>query len=342
MPLLVDGTTGLHTRGIGTVVDGILGALPAVAPDAVAVRSVAIARTRPGRLAYQRLLLPFHVAALRRAGHDIDQVLLLDSYLPKLRIWPRLGYGVLVHDLMPLTHPKFWPREKLAVKRSAFRSIQKARPVVFTSTAYNADAVAERLGIEARVARFGCGQISDAAADEALRTPLPGRGTQLVAIGALEPRKNLLALIDIVERASDSLELRLVGRGSPAYETQLRARIERSPAARRIRLEPSLSPDAALDLLSHAAALLFPSLAEGFGLPILEALALGTPVVASDLPEIRSWTGAAVRHVPPGDTPAWVAAISAAVDAPEEERRAGQRLAASYRWARCTQSLVDW
>lgn len=149
MTTLVDATTSEHARGIGTVIDrltcamhhdaGVLICSGPGSPLDGAVHRVQIAGTRPGRLLYQRLLLPFDVARLRRRGTPIERIVLLDAYipLPFVRGLSRARYAVLVHDALPLTHPRFWPRAQRMVKRSAFRALRHARPLVFTSTEHN-------------------------------------------------------------------------------------------------------------------------------------------------------------------------------------------------------------
>ena len=97
-----------------------------------------------------------------------------------------------------------------------------------------------------------------------------------------------------------------------------------------------------LDAVARASALIFPSLAEGFGLPVLEALALGTPVVASNIPSIRSWAGDAATYFDPHDPETWSAAIQTATRASTEMRREGQRLALGYRWSACAASVTNF
>jgi glycosyltransferase involved in cell wall biosynthesis len=355
MTALVDATTAQHARGIATVIAGVVSELPRVdkdvlvvggpdlaAAETASVRRLAIARTRVGRLAYQRLLLPIDVALLGGKGLHIDRVLVLDAYLPLVR-HQRVRYAALVHDVLPLTHPQFWSPAKLAVKHSAFFSLRAARPIVFTSTEHNAREVRRLLGIGARVAIFGCGQLSDEEADNAMSAALPERRPYLVCVGALEPRKNVAHLLDIFEnvgRHAPDLELVIIGSGRGRYVRAITDRIARSTLRERIAVRPSVSRQDALRIVAGASALLFPSLAEGFGLPVLEALALGTPVIASDLPEIRSWADDAISYASPHAPLDWVDPVLAAIRQSSEQRRAGQSFAQTYRWRSCAEALI--
>jgi glycosyltransferase involved in cell wall biosynthesis len=101
-------------------------------------------------------------------------------------------------------------------------------------------------------------------------------------------------------------------------------------------------PDLAT-LYRSARALLYPSLVEGYGLPLLEAMAAGVPVIASDVPVFREVAGDAAMLVPPFDTSAWVSAI---IDLDDPGRRdaliaAGRRRAAAATWDRAADRLTS-
>ncbi len=359
MTLLVDATTAQHTRGIRTVIDGVLNELPRVSQDAIVaagpdlrgpeglrLRRVPGTGSRGGRLLYQRLLLPADVALLSAGAGRIDRVLLLDSYVPLVRPQRCMRYAALIHDTLPLTHPSFWPLPNRLVKRSAFAALRRARPTLFTSSDFNAREIDRLLGASARVVRFGCGQLLDAEADDALVSNLPEQEPYLIFVGAIEARKDTLSLLDAFELITPLLDspvrLLIVGSGRGTYHDAVRRRIARSRCSDRIELLHNQTREATLRLLARARALIFPSLAEGFGLPILEALALGTPVVASDIPAIRSWAGDTILYGPPAQPADWVGPILSAVDSSSERRRAGQAFAQGFRWRSCAEVMVDF
>jgi glycosyltransferase involved in cell wall biosynthesis len=359
MALLVDATTAEHATGIGTVIRALLAELPEVAGpstmvsagptleanDRLQVRRVQIARTRVGRLLYQRLLLPFDASPLG-GGQQVDRILTLDSYAPVFTGPSHLRYGALVHDVLPLTDPEFWSRSQRITKRLAFASIRRAGAATFTSTEYTAGEIKRVLGIAPRVVRFGCGQLSDAEADAAHAEQLAEREPYLLYVGAIEPRKGTLSLIGIfdsvVARGDNDLQLVIVGGGPTPYVRQVEARIAASPNRARIRVVKRASRRETVALVRSATALVFPTLAEGFGLPVLEALALGTPVVASRIEPITSWAGAAVLYSPPTDIRGWVDRIEEASGFDDGRRRSGQDLAAGYRWRSCASQLVSF
>ena len=91
---------------------------------------------------------------------------------------------------------------KRLVKKTAFRSLRRSRATLFTSTERNAAAIRNLLGRDARVVRFGCGQLRDEDADRALHSPLRRRGAYLLYLGALEPRKNVHTVVSAVSRGA--------------------------------------------------------------------------------------------------------------------------------------------
>jgi alpha-1,3-rhamnosyl/mannosyltransferase len=170
----------------------------------------------------------------------------------------------------------------------------------------------------------------------------PGAAPYLLAVGTLQPRKNLEAALRAFERlAADGLEHRLVVVGARGWrDAELLDRVARSPAATSIELKGRVDDEELLALYRGAACLLYPSRAEGFGFPPLEAMACGAPVVctaAGSLPEV---TGAAALVVDPDDDAGLAAAAARAVRDPAPLRRAGLEQAARFSWARCAELTV--
>jgi glycosyltransferase involved in cell wall biosynthesis len=122
-------------------------------------------------------------------------------------------------------------------------------------------------------------------------------------VGSFEVRKNIHHAIDAFSRISNSsnqLRLLLVG-GESRYQREMRALVKKLELEEKV-LFPGYIPDRELvTLYSVTTALLFPSAAEGFGLPLLEAMATGCPVIASDLPVFHEIAGDAAAIVPAGD-----------------------------------------
>jgi glycosyltransferase involved in cell wall biosynthesis len=167
----------------------------------------------------------------------------------------------------------------------------------------------------------------------------------LLYVGTIQPRKNLLKLISAFERVTavdDDLQLVLAGRpGWMSKPIQERARV--SPLAHRIKLLGYV-PDQQLPLLySAAAAFTLPSLYEGFGLPVLEALACGTPVIMSNRGALPELVGADSEVVDPTDVGAIAEAVLAAIQRQREPDLVQQRreFAAQFTWQSSAQKTRD-
>ena len=181
------------------------------------------------------------------------------------------------------------------------------------------------------------------------RAGLPDDGFLLITVGGLGPHKNLGAAIRACARLKAEgtpIALLVVGGGpgdhfhSEAHT--LAALAEASDVARNTHFTGYL-PDGELgDLMRAADALLFPSLLEGFGLPALEALACGTPVVSSGRGALREVTGTLAVEADPSDTPAFAAAIRRAVSREHAERLAidGPSRAAAFTWDASARPLL--
>lgn len=165
-------------------------------------------------------------------------------------------------------------------------------------------------------------------------------GPFLLHVGTLEPRKNHAFLFKVFERLNDfDGTLVLCGMKGWGVEPILRAMAD-SPAAARIRHLDYVRDDDLVALYRRAEALVFPSLYEGFGLPPVEAMRQGCPVVCSDggsLPEVVGRAGIVL----PLDNPAdWADAIEDLLSSPDRRAKlinAGHNRAAGFSWRRCAE-----
>lgn len=219
---------------------------------------------------------------------------------------------VMVHDTIPLDHPGFARAGTVAPfgqKLSAASA--HAHGVIHLTWA-------QRRLTEAQFARLGRvppGVVAPLGVEVARPDPaaLPA-GLDLtqpwfVTVGTIEPRKNHDLLLDIWERLGDDApRLFIIGQRGWASGTTL-ARLDCLPPGGRVQELTGLNDGAVAALVSGAAALLAPSLAEGFGLPPVEAAALGTPVIAADLAVTRELLGDKAVYLNPGDIYSWVETI---------------------------------
>nr|WP_297425905.1 glycosyltransferase family 1 protein [uncultured Actinotalea sp.] len=254
---------------------------------------------------------------------------------------------VTVHDLTYLHHAATVSAASLAYRELVPRALDRGAHVVTPSRTVAAAVRAEYDLPEDRVTATPLGV--DAAWFRAAEPPTdPGGpagptglgpdGDYLVFVGSLDPRKNLPRLLaayaDLRQRVPDAPTLVLAG---PAGR-------ERDLAERPgVRLTGWLDDDALRRLVAGARALVLPSLDEGFGLPVLEALAAGRPVVAADIPAVREVAGPHALLAPPTDVEALGAALEAVLDAPDDAaaRRARREWASGWTWDRCADLTVE-
>jgi len=213
---------------------------------------------------------------------------------------------VTVHDVMPLEHREAMSAPRRAVYRALVRDALRAACVVTDSEASRDALAAAFPGVPAtvRVVYPGVrrGEVGEA-------WPAWERAVVL-AVGVNKPHKDLDTLVRALARVPAARRPLLVWAGprDPRYPgaAELAARAGGDVDVR----ELGLVPEERLAALYRSAALFaFPTRYEGFGLPLLEALALGVPAVASDLRVLREVAGDAAMYAPPGDIAAWAEAI---------------------------------
>jgi len=187
---------------------------------------------------------------------------------------------------------------------------------------------------------------ASAAAGRRLAASLCGREHYVLALGTVEPRKDLPLLVRAFDRlAADHPDLGLVVAGPDGWgAAALTAEIAGTHQPDRIGRSGYVEGADRLGLLAGAAVFAYPSVYEGFGLPPLEAMAAGVPVVATAAGAVPEVCGDAALIVPVGDLDALVDALATALD--DEARAsalvaAGHRRSAGFTWERCAAGLVE-
>ncbi len=233
-----------------------------------------------------------------------------------------------LHDLIPITHPEYGrPGEAERHRRrlDAMLSVGRALAVNSGETRRELMSYAAARGLTVPPCVVAPLAPPELPAPGDVR-PLPG--PYFVVLGTIEPRKNHLLLLHVWRKLAGemgSAAPRLVVIGQRGWECeQVVDLLERCEALREVVIElPCCSDGELATWLRHAQALLFPSFVEGFGIPLVEALSVGTPVLASDLPVFREIAGDVPEYLDPLDGRGWLNAI---VDyaRPDSTRRSAQ------------------
>jgi glycosyltransferase involved in cell wall biosynthesis len=291
----------------------------------------------PVRIFWEQAVQPW---ALRQAGVDLLHAMAFVS--PLIQPCPSV---VTVYDLSFLRFPEsFRPLQRLYLRLFTGHSVRRARRVIAISHSTRRDVV-RFLGKPAdRVDVIYCGvddrfRPAEPAAVAAFRRQkgLPARF--LLFLGTLEPRKNLMALLQayaqLAAAQGDPPPPLVIAGGQGWHYQEIFAAVERLNLAGRV-IFPGYVPEGEKPLWYNAAELfVYPSLFEGFGLPPLEAMACGTPVVVSDASSLPEVVGDAGVRVPPTDRDALADAMAALLGSPlaRAERRAkGLEQAARFSW----------
>ena len=247
----------------------------------------------------------------------------------------RRAAGVLtVHDLAFLRHPDAVTAATLAYTRLVPQGIARSRVVCVPSAAV-AQQLQDAYAVPAErvvVTHLGVDEpwFQAQPADPGLLARLGLPQDYLVAVGTLEPRKNLAAVLaGYRSRAGAQLPpLVLVGGAGWGAELDL------DGLQGRVHRPGHLPIDQLRQVVAGARLLVFPSLDEGFGLPPLEALACGVPVLASDIPVCHEVLGDQARFVDPHDTPAIGPSLEAALDTPAGTPASRRARARGFTWQR--------
>ncbi|HYH11114.1 MAG TPA: glycosyltransferase family 1 protein [Thermomicrobiales bacterium] len=269
-----------------------------------------------------------------------------DFTAPPLRGVPRV---VTIHDIAFITHPHLTTPGLAAYLRTAIdREIRRGTWVAAVSETTRQRLIEHFPFASNRISVVPNGvddRFLDArplSSEELLRLGVPEQF--MLMVGTVEPRKNHQGVLRAIERAgAGGLKLVVVGRPGWGTDDVARSLRELHGAGRIVWLDDFL--DEQLPGLYAASRLvLYPSWTEGFGLPVLEGLATGRPVITGSDPVFREVGGQYVTVVEPGDDDALLAAIETLSEEPADQDVAAARRAhaAQYGWDRSVTMLANW
>ncbi len=268
-------------------------------------------------------------------------------HAPSLAVPPRSGAPLVVtaHDAATLVFPETYPRRGRWFHSRGFRATARRADLVITPTRAAAEEIVAHTAIDSdrlRVVAHGVEQrqVSAGIVDATRSTLGLGDRPYVLWVGTLEPRKNLPLLLEAfaaVVRAGLPEQLVIVG--PPGWSGGPRAvGVAAEGLGDRVVFTGAVRDDRLAALYRGASLFAFPSQHEGFGLPVLEAMAQSAPVVCSDIPVLREVGGSAARYVPPTDAGAWGETLVELLGDDSARARmaaAGREWASRFTWARC-------
>jgi glycosyltransferase involved in cell wall biosynthesis len=288
-----------------------------------------------------------HVRLSWEMAQDLPDVLFVPAHVLPI-IHPRASL-VTVHDLGYLHFPEAHPQpQRLYLDLSTRWNARVAAHVLADSEATKADLVA-RYGVPAgkiTVAYPGRDEslrpVRDPVATEAAKARYGIVGGYLLALGTLQPRKNLSRLIAAFAGLRLDVTLVLAGRRGWLYEN-LFSQVRRLGLEGRVLFPGYVADEDKAALLSGALALVFPSLYEGFGLPVLEAQACACPVIASRTSSMPEVAGDAALLVDPEDVGALAEAMGTIAGDPvlrDELVERGLANVQRFSWEACARTVL--
>lgn len=344
---LMSSRAGYRQTGVSRYIRQLLAALPAVLAPGEAViplgvdhRSIA---ERPAlRIAWEQAALPIE-ARLKN----------LDLLHGPLHVAPLAGAVptvITVHDLAFLHYPDRVPRSRRLYLTPGTRwSARRARRVIAISRS-TADDVMKWLDLPAGkievipLAPPAAIQPMPGPARDAFRRRVGAERPYVLAVGTLEPRKNLTTLLHAFAMLAESLPHQLVLVGPEGWLSEGLGETLRALGLRdRVRLTGFVSDADLSGWYSGADCFVFPSVHEGFGLPPLEAMRCGAPVVTSNVSSLPEVVGDAAVMVDPLDVVALAAAIRRVVTDPVlagDLRLRGQERAGQFSWQRTARETL--
>jgi glycosyltransferase involved in cell wall biosynthesis len=271
---------------------------------------------------------------------------------PRFRA-PRRRLVATIYDCTFVTHPEYHlPANVEHCLRGTRLAIERADALIAISESTRRDLI-ERMGAPADrvvVTRLGVdpdlARVTDTARLQTVRRRYGLPEQFVLSLGAMEPRKNLPRLLQAFAALAPALrkDFRLVVAGAQGWlNGSVHEQVQRLGLEESVRFAGYIEQEDLAALYSLATVFAYPSLWEGFGLPVLEAMACGTPVLTSNVSSLPEVTGDAALLVPPSDVDAIAERLTRLLEDEQLRRELserGYRRAAQFSWERCARATL--
>ena len=245
----------------------------------------------------------------KKLEEDVDLVHAVSLGYP---IATRKKYLTTIHDIGPLTHPEYFPKRTQQIMSHSFQhAIKKSDGFIGVSLAtveevLNYADLKYKVNLSDRIhlVMEGVDEIffESVQLEEADLNRIPIEKDYFLAVGKISPRKNLDVVFDALAQIKDKLDTHLITVGGDGWDfEQIKKRTVSLGLEGRVHFLGYVSDQVLMYLYQHAKAFIYPSKFEGFGLPVLEAMASGCPVVTSNLSSLPEVAGDAAILINPDD-----------------------------------------
>jgi glycosyltransferase involved in cell wall biosynthesis len=297
----------------------------------------------PSRPALWRMTMQWPLLQWR---HRLD-ILHLQYRLPLI---PAGDSAITIHDLLFETHPQYYQKWYVKDARYSFRRAARKAPVVFTVSEFCKRDIVARYSVPSGRIHVTANGVDPGRFYPAAR-PEPALGKfglshqgYLLTVGRLEPRKNHETLIQAyAQLPSDAPPLIIAGQADFGYDPIFK-RIRDAGLENRVQVLQDVSDEFLPMVMRHARLFVFPSFAEGFGLPVLEAMASGVPVITSNTTALPEVAGNAALYAPPDDSAEIARLIQRALsdqDLSGQMSRQGLQQAKKFGWPSAAAVMID-
>ncbi len=290
----------------------------------------------------------WHLPGLANPVRRVAPVDLVHAPSPAVPPTGKVPLVVTVHDAAPITMPEAFTRRGVWFHSIGFRAAARRATLVIAVSEFSADEVAAHTPIprdRIRVVHNGV-DLALAGEDDVARVREQfgiADAPYVFWAGTHQPRKNVRVLLDAFTRLGDDLPHRLVLAGPRGWLADDEDGAVARALGDRLRLLGPVARDDIFPLFAGADLFAFPSRHEGFGIPVLEAMAQDTAVVCSDIPALHEVCGDAARFVAADDVDEWVGALRDLLGH-DAERLAladrGRDRVQAFSWERCARETA--